>query len=71
MDLKLISTTTAAAMHSKIQECLDADDQNALLGQKRDWCVRDTPDWKQMGDELEEILRSRSIGFRAINWSAK
>jgi hypothetical protein len=56
-------------MYEGIRGALAADDALSGLGEEPRFRVRETPDWKLHGAELETEMLNRGMFFDVIDWS--
>jgi hypothetical protein len=68
MDIKKLTDRTVIGFYQQIRRCLYEDDQMVAANREREWCVRDTPDWKQMEQSLEAEMDRREVQFVPIKW---
>lgn len=69
MLIQNITDGTLKSWQRIIGDNLRIDDEKVVAGEIRTWCVRDTVDWREIADEVEQELRARKIDFTPIDWS--
>lgn len=66
MQIDKMSTKGILHLHEAIRKALEADDSRT--DGKKDYLVRELPDWKEFADSFENELRNRSEPFNPIVW---
>lgn len=69
MQFQGFSTNAIRMLHAAVADALAKDDRSDREGRPREFCVRETPDWKVWSDNLEGILSAREVEFTPIDWS--
>jgi hypothetical protein len=62
-----LSDDALKALHLLISEALKKDD--LLPRWKKQWGVREYPEWKQRAEEFEGEMKRRDIAYEATRWS--
>jgi hypothetical protein len=67
MDLKNLSTNGLLLLYEAIRKALYADDRTPS-GETKTYGVRETADWRQLADSLDEELGRRGATYDKIPW---
>jgi hypothetical protein len=69
MNYPAFTNDSVTMMYEGIRGALAADDALSGLGEEPRFRVRETPDWKLHGAELETEMLNRGMFFDVIDWS--
>jgi hypothetical protein len=69
MNYPAFTNDSLTMMYEGIRGALAADDALSGLGEEPRFRVRETPDWKLHGAELETEMLNRGMFFDVIDWS--
>jgi hypothetical protein len=69
MNYAAFTNDSVTMMYEGIRGALAADDALSGLGEEPRFRVRETPDWKLHGAELETEMLNRGMFFDVIDWS--
>ena len=69
MNYQAFTNDSLTMMYEGIRGALAADDALSGLGEEPRFRVRETPDWKLHGAELETEMLNRGMFFDVIDWS--
>jgi hypothetical protein len=69
MNYPAFTNDNVTMMYEGIRGALAADDALSGLGEEPRFRVRETPDWKLHGAELETEMLNRGMFFDVIDWS--
>jgi hypothetical protein len=69
MNYQAFTNDSVTMMYEGIRGALAADDALSGLGEEPRFRVRETPDWKLHGAELETEMLNRGMFFDVIDWS--
>jgi len=69
MNYPAFTNDSVTMMYEGIRGALAADDALRGLGEEPRFRVRETPDWKLHGAELETEMLNRGMFFDVIDWS--
>jgi len=52
-------------LYQSVKIALDQDDK---LPERRQFEIRENPEWRQWSDQIADVLTSRSVEFARIEW---
>jgi hypothetical protein len=68
MNYQAFSNGSLTLMYEAVRGALAADDARENRGEKAQFRVRDTPDWREHAADLESEMLARGMFFEAIDW---
>ena len=69
MNYQAFTNGSLTLMYEAVRGALAADDARENRGEKAQFRVRDTPDWKEHAADLESEMLARGMFFEVIDWS--
>jgi hypothetical protein len=69
MNYQAFTNGSLTLMYEAVRGALAADDAREHRGEKTQFRVRDTPDWKEHAADLESEMLARGMFFEVIDWS--
>jgi hypothetical protein len=69
MNYPAFTNDSLTMMYEGVRGALASDDALSGLGKEPRFCIRETPEWKKHGGELESEMLKRGMFFDVIDWS--
>ena len=65
MNLSTLTTASLLMLYQSVKIALEQDDH---MPERRQFEIRENPEWRHWSDQIADVLTSRSVEFARIEW---